>query len=208
MQGLFEAWCRWMQARGSCKITKLNSDGRRGGEEPYLERYYILKTSRFSLFLHRFWSSDPEGVHDHPWDWGRLILCGGYTEEGADGVLSWRPAGSFVYRQPAEVFHRVHIAEPGATWTLFWHWRRRRLWGYLNPGDTAWVESLGNVERPELRGTIFPRLTGKKTSAVAAFGEQVPKPGTAPHNEEELGWPSRGIGALLERLKVKLREPR
>ena len=52
--------------------------------EPYLERYYVLFKERvtfpYNVFLHKFLKSDPDEVHDHPWNYATLILKGGYWE--------------------------------------------------------------------------------------------------------------------------------
>ena len=41
-------------------------------KEPYLERYYLFLKDRqifpFNIFLHKFLKSDPDDLHDHPWN--------------------------------------------------------------------------------------------------------------------------------------------
>jgi hypothetical protein len=83
------------------------------------------------LYLHRFWSSDADGVHDHPWDNFSWVLVGGYWERLPDGQRLWRSPGFKKYRH-AEEFHRVEIPEggEGATWTIFGRFKRRRKWGF------------------------------------------------------------------------------
>ena len=48
--------------------------------EPYLERFYIFlkdrKTFPFNVFIHRFLKSDPDDLHDHPWNFRTIILYG------------------------------------------------------------------------------------------------------------------------------------
>ena len=50
----------------------------REDNEPYLERYYIFlkdrKTFPFNIFIHRFLKSDPDDLHDHPWEFRTIIL--------------------------------------------------------------------------------------------------------------------------------------
>ena len=164
LANLFERWCLWMQARGSCKITYLNSGGRTGPAVKYMERYYLLRLFGWALFLHCFHSSDPEGVHDHPWDWFSFILAGWYHEEGADGSVRGRGFWSLKLGQ-AEVFHRIHI-DPlmrGRVWTLFGHGQRRRVWGYLEPGQ-PWRADPKNFGREQYVGHIFPRLVERSAS--------------------------------------------
>ena len=75
---------------------------------PYLDRWYIIRTKRFGLYLHRFWSSDEDGVHDHPWNNFSWVLHGGYWELLPDGQKLWRKPGFKKYRH-AEEFHRIEL---------------------------------------------------------------------------------------------------
>ena len=67
--------------------------------EPYLERYYIFLKERnwfpFNIFIHKFLKSDPDDVHDHPWNYASLILKGGYWE--------WTPVFDTVGRKIDEI---------------------------------------------------------------------------------------------------------
>ena len=68
-----------MKMLGRYRIIKDRVD-----DEIYLERYYLFlkdrKTFPFNVFLHRFHKSDPDDLHDHPWNYRTLILKGGYWE--------------------------------------------------------------------------------------------------------------------------------
>ncbi len=157
MQRLFDAWREWMMKRGSWKMI------RRDGTLDYLERFYLLKIRGHALFLHRFWADDQDGLHDHPWPWARLILSGGYFEEGADGGKHWRPRGTFSYRS-AEVLHRLTMPAElkGKTWSLFYHGRRTRQWGFLEMDTgfrSGWVSAreTGNQITNTRMGWLFPR---------------------------------------------------
>lgn len=116
----------------------------REGKEPYLERYYLLfkeqyRNCPFNALLHRPLVSDPEGLHDHPWNWGSFILAGGYWENTPEGRF-WRGAGSFRFRR-ATALHRLEIDTEkagGDTWTLFFVGDRHREWGFLDP-EKGWV---------------------------------------------------------------------
>ena len=48
----------------------------RGGDIPYLVRYYVFMKDRknfpFNITLHKVLESDEPQLHDHPWDWGVL----------------------------------------------------------------------------------------------------------------------------------------
>ena len=49
--------------------------------QPYLRRYYILKTRWFRIYLHEILRSDEDrDCHDHPWNFTSIILKGGYWE--------------------------------------------------------------------------------------------------------------------------------
>ena len=67
--------------------------------KPYLERYYLFLKDRdtfpFNIFLHKFIKSDPDDLHDHPWNYRTLILLGGYWEYTEKGKF-WR--GPLSYR--------------------------------------------------------------------------------------------------------------
>lgn len=53
---------------------------------PYLQRYYAgTFRDGCDLWLHRFLSSDGDRhVHNHPFEFQTVMLCGGYTEEFID----------------------------------------------------------------------------------------------------------------------------
>jgi hypothetical protein len=63
----------WLEAHGRKRIVM-----DRVNNEPYLERYYVFLKDRenfpFNIFLHKFLKSDPDDVHDHPWNYRTLIL--------------------------------------------------------------------------------------------------------------------------------------
>jgi hypothetical protein len=88
----------WLSGHLSCRII---SDG----EQPYLERYYLLTLFGVRVYLHRFVASDPDrGTHDHPWPWAfSLILAGWYYEETAYGVSIVRWFNALT----GSTFHRV-----------------------------------------------------------------------------------------------------
>jgi hypothetical protein len=107
--------------------------------EKYLERYYLFRSKWFAIFIHRFWSSDLEPLHDHPWDNFSWVIKGGYWENLPDGQRLWRGPGFKKFRT-AEEFHRLDIPEDergrpmiGETWTIFARLRRRRKWGFWYP---------------------------------------------------------------------------
>lgn len=51
-------------------------------EVVYLRRFYIFRSKRFNVYLHRFHRSDDDpDPHDHPWDFWSFILSKGYREQ-------------------------------------------------------------------------------------------------------------------------------
>jgi len=162
-------WMQWMRRRGSWKMVERAQAPHRP-PEPYLERFYLLRIGRradpfFALFLHRFWSSDPDEPHDHPWPWGSLILTRGYDECGVDGIWHWRRPWAVRFRQ-AEVLHRVSLRESdrGRVWTLFWHGRRSRKWGFVTRGGWTSAEATGDQDQRQMRGWLLPRFVGEETA--------------------------------------------
>ncbi len=49
--------------------------------DPYLHRWYVLRSERIGLFIHKFVRSDEDrALHDHPWSFIVIPLWGGYIE--------------------------------------------------------------------------------------------------------------------------------
>lgn len=132
----------------------------RQSNEPYLERYYIFIKDRkhfpFNIFLHRFLKSDPDDLHDHPWNYATLILKGGYWEviptdcgpiRFGDGSLNtkkvWRGPGHF-RMCAADTFHRVELDPNVECWTLFMPGKQKREWGFDVRGH--WIQNEEYIE--------------------------------------------------------------
>jgi hypothetical protein len=104
----------------------------------FLRRYTLLKSRWFAVYLHRFFRGDADQcLHDHPWWFISIVLCGGYWEAMPDG-RHWRRPGSILWR-PARTAHRIDL-EPGkrTTWSLVITGRKSRDWGFYEPG--GWVK--------------------------------------------------------------------
>lgn len=156
----------WIARRGGRRM--IMRDGK-----PYLERFYIFHSKRLAVMIHKFYASDPDEPHDHPWNWASYVLRGCYTEHSVDGTKIYRHPGSFIYRKAGE-FHRVEVddywAKPtsdgpgGFTTTLFFTGKRRRNWGFLR-GD-KWLPAEGYDRQPVdvagrdfvIEGHFFPRV--------------------------------------------------
>ena len=133
-----KAFLNWLDRLGRKRIVMDRQDN-----EPYLERYYLFLKDRkhfpFNIFLHHFLKSDPDDVHDHPWNYCTLIVKGGYWEwlpqfnnkgQKIGEISVWRGAGHF-RRCRAESYHRIELDPDVECWTLFMPGIQRRNWGFL-----------------------------------------------------------------------------
>lgn len=52
--------------------------------EPYLYRWYLFRSERIGIFIHKFVRSDEDrgGLHDHPWSFFVIPIWRGYIEHG------------------------------------------------------------------------------------------------------------------------------
>lgn len=121
----------------------------RSGKIPYLVRYYLFLKERknfpFNITLHKILVSDEPVLHDHPWNWGAVILKGGYWEhipiisqEGAvvGSTKVWRGPGHIRFRN-AEDLHWLELEkdENGKEipcWSLFFMGQKRSEWGFVD----------------------------------------------------------------------------
>jgi len=148
----------WLKRRGSWRMIQ------RDGED-YLERYFLLRLFGHDWYLHSFWKSDPDDVHDHPYDNTSFILKGGYREYFYDGTFKDRGRWSYIFRQ-AELAHRIEVApgSEGKTWTIFHKGKRRREWGFYT--SKGWQAAAEYDREPVdvygrdfvYKGWLFPRI--------------------------------------------------
>lgn len=123
------------------------------GQQPYLERYYLFLKDRkwfpFNVFLHKFLSSDPDELHDHPWPYFTLILRGGYWETTPKGRF-WRGPGHARICSPRSL-HRIEL-KPGVTaWTLFIPGPKIREWGFIVEGKWMHNEKYFEWRKQKVR---------------------------------------------------------
>ena len=97
--------------------------------EVYMRRWRAGPRRWFGIRLHHILRSDadPE-LHDHPFSFATLVLCGGYWEYTVDGRRTRYGPGSLLIRS-AEVLHRLELERPA--WTLVLRGPMRREWGFL-----------------------------------------------------------------------------
>ena len=112
----------------------------RDSNEPYLVRWYLFLKDRknfpFNVTLHKVLKSDEPVLHDHPWNWGTLIISGGYYEHTPEGTF-WRGPGTIRTRSSTDL-HWLELKDDKPCWTLFWHGRRKRTWGFQT--EDGWMD--------------------------------------------------------------------
>jgi hypothetical protein len=97
-------------------------------------RYTLLKTKRFSLYLHQLDAPNwhPVGCHDHPWWFWTLLLKGGYDEKIGDTITRRLP-GDLLYRKST---HSHDVVTPyGRSWSLVLTGPKSRDWGFQSCQD-------------------------------------------------------------------------
>jgi hypothetical protein len=142
-------------------------------QQPYLERYHLLRLFGHQVYLHRFVASDPgRGLHNHPWKHAlSLVLSGSYEEtrmlDATSGNALHRRqlrAGSFNFIS-GEVFHRINIPAGAECWSLFVHAPKSRTWGFIQQREYHdhnkivaqssnpmwWKQALRPVQCPQMR---------------------------------------------------------
>lgn len=91
----------------------------------YMERYFIGPGwERF----HRIVESDPEVMHNHPWNFISLLLSGGYRETTFDGEVDY-VAPCLIAREAKE-FHRLTLLD-GPVWSFVTTGPVINTWGFM-----------------------------------------------------------------------------
>jgi hypothetical protein len=123
---------------------------------PYLVRYTFFKWGFLSLKIHHILIDDDHCMHDHPWPYMSVILKGGYFEVTPCHIytaatrlkfndetnIQFYPSWSVLFRKARHV-HRLQLPYDQTCWTLFFTFRRERLWGFFT--KYGWFpESLYN----------------------------------------------------------------
>lgn len=155
LQKILVKFSEWLTKHGSYRAIPRFENGK---EIQYLDRYFIFKLGRLEVYLHRFWESDEDGVHCHPFNNFSLVLTGGYNERHHDGKVTWRKAGSIIFRTAREM-HRIEVPEElkGKVWSLFIHGKRFRTWGFLQAKSFTFSEI---TKVPVTEGVFFPKFKG------------------------------------------------
>lgn len=148
---------QWLADRGSRRMIVRNKGD-------YLERFFLYRGPKLSIHIHRFWQSDPDVVHDHPWASVSWIIKGSYREYFVDNTYIDRHKGDKTLRG-ATTFHRIELLdEPGEVISLFFTWKRKRSWGFLT--KDGWISASDFTEQPVevygrdyiFEGRFFPKF--------------------------------------------------
>lgn len=132
---------------------------------PYLIRYTIIKNKYFSIKIHKALISDPDDLHDHPWNYLSIILWGGYWERTANPNhwsgfnQKWYRPGSILYRKGNRP-HKLVIPEGKFSVSLIFVGRRYRDWGYIN-----WVGN--NIKETGLKIASNPVASNEDIIRIA-----------------------------------------
>jgi hypothetical protein len=117
--------------------------------DPYLIRWYVLRTRFLAIFIHKFVRSDEDrALHDHPWNFLVIPIWRGYIEHsqhtspmvGDTWEVTrrvWPILGTRFRR--AEYRHRVELIQGKPSWSIFIRFTERRTWGFWpKDGFIAW----------------------------------------------------------------------
>lgn len=93
----------------------------------YMARWYVIPRNRFfNIYLHDFYGSNGDTMHDHPWCSASFVLDGYYIEHTPKGEF-YRKAGSLTFRKPTSL-HWIEVEQP--VLTLFVTGPVIRNWGF------------------------------------------------------------------------------
>jgi hypothetical protein len=92
------------------------------------DRVVVKRAPDSCIYLHTWRRSDPDELHDHPWDSVSVVLREGYFEVTPQGRF-WRFPGSVTFRA-AEDRHRIEIVAGTAPVSLLITGPERREWGF------------------------------------------------------------------------------
>jgi hypothetical protein len=126
--------------------------------DPYLIRWYVIRSAAVALFIHKFIRSDEDrALHDHPWNFVVVPIWRGYYEHSSRVVIDtefgidqraeeavrrrvWPVIGARFRRGTYR--HRVELVRRGGnelpSWSIFIRFREFRDWGFWMP--EGWVQ--------------------------------------------------------------------
>lgn len=107
-----------------------------GHPEVYLRRWSLWLPGRYSIKIHQILRPDEDRCsHDHPFDFLRFILWGGYEEEVRNpetGEITTHLRKPFRFYWCGEKFaHRITKLSKKSSWTLLFCGPKKRSWGFF-----------------------------------------------------------------------------
>lgn len=139
-------------------------------ENPMLKRLRLIQTPKFGVYIHFIYREDLDrDPHDHPWNFLRIVLRGGYTERFYESPIhiliddhgqfdvERRPLRPHYFRTNSA--HKIIKVKPG-TITLAIVGAKTRTWGF-------WVKAFG----PSLKFVPWPKYV---TSAYSVWSDSPP----------------------------------
>lgn len=117
-------------------------------DDPKVHRWFVIPRNPFAnVYIHKFFRSDPEVPHDHPWDNRTIVLRGEYDETivyNERCITTRRVAGDIVERYASKAHRIILPPEAPPTITLFLTGPIIRDWGFHCP--QGWVHWKDFVE--------------------------------------------------------------
>ena len=127
----------------------------RESKQPYLIRYYVFLKYRkkfpFNITVHKVLNRDKPVLHDHPWNWGAMIVSGGYWEhipvisqEGnvVGSTKEWRGPGHIRFRKAKDLHWLELEKDPEGNeipcTSIFFMGRKCKEWGFVD-----WIQFQG-----------------------------------------------------------------
>ena len=127
----------------------------RESKQPYLIIYYVFLKDRkkfpFNITVHKVLKSDKPVLHDHPWNWGAMIVSGGYWEhipvisqEGnvVGSTKEWRGPGHIRFRKAKDLHWLELEKDPEGNeipcTSIFFMGRKCKEWGFVD-----WIQFQG-----------------------------------------------------------------
>lgn len=125
----------------------------RAGDEPYMERWWVIPRNRFfNVYLHHFVHDDEDrALHDHPWVSMTYILSGGYREVQQSGVYNRWP-GAVTFRRSTTAHRVVLFRRPNGdileAISLFLTGPTVRVWGFhCSSGWVPWQKFVDSRDK-------------------------------------------------------------
>lgn len=129
----------------------------RDGRDVLIDRFRIVKSPWFSVYLHDLATPDSGAPHDHPFTFWSLVLRGSYTEritpirEAYGMRYALHERYSYLHRRTWTSWHKMPLhhahlivdVEP-RTKTVVFAGRRRQCWGFwTEDGFVNWQQYVG-----------------------------------------------------------------